>query len=335
MNIPIKFTQSTNQFKNSILGYTNVLSDEINQLTDKIKENFKTNLSYKSIYKNFDNTKFYDVWIFNESKTELKNGEKKFTSYPYDTNQFECGEYINYYDDSKALHTCLVTVLDTQNNYDINGTIQECTYDLPFQTTSGDIVSYPCVVLNASQYNSGVDENKTLTIGSNQFMMYLPLNDETSQLTYDRRLFISHNTIKPIPYKVTRPDDVSKTNNGVGILALIMSQDQLNLETDNIELRICDYKEKPIIPINSIPIKYSGNSDIKIGNNYKTFTADTTDTVTWTVTSLITDLQYETTNNIIKIKCPFDESYIGMAITLKAETVDNSGEITLKVVGMI
>ena len=167
-------------------------------------------------------------------------------------------------------------------------------------------------------------------------MIYLPLNDETSQLIYDRRLFISHNTIKPVPYKVTRPDDVSKTNNGVGILCLIMSQDQINLEEDRPDLGICNYKEKSVIPVDSIPITYTGDATIRIGNSYyKTFTADTTDTVTWTVTSLITNLDTKIEGNICKIKCPLEYSYIGMTITLKATAATNSGEIILTVKGVI
>ena len=260
-----------------------------------------------------------------------KDNEKKIKVRPDDT--FQLGQVVDCFNEK-----WLITSIDPKTDFCTSGLMMGCNYTLKFQNQTYDIVSYPCVILNASQYNSGIDENKTLTIGSNQFMIYLPLNEETSQLTYDRRLFISNNTTNPVPYKVTRPDDVSKTNNGVGVLCLIMSQDQLNLnlETDRPDLGICNYVEKPIIPVNSIPITYTGNAELKIGNSYyKTFTADTTDTVIWTVTSLITNLITEISGNVIKIKCPFDYSYIGMTVTLKAETVDNSGEITLKVVGVI
>ena len=257
-----------------------------------------------------------------------KDNEKKIKVRPDDT--FQLGQLVDCFNGK-----WLITSVDAKTDFCTSGLITECNYTLKFQNQDYDIVSYPCVVLNASQYNSGIDENKTLTIGSNQFMMYLPLNSETIQLTYDRRLIVSNNTTKPIPYKVTRPDDVSKTNNGVGVLCLILSQDQLDLTKDRPDLGICSYVEKPIIPIDSIPIKYNGDATIKIGNNFKTFTADTTDTVTWTITSLITDLITEINDNIIKIKCPFDYKYIGMTIALRAETADNSGEIMLKVVGVI
>lgn len=258
-----------------------------------------------------------------------KDNEKKIKVRPDDT--FELGQIVDCYNEK-----WLITSIDSKIDFCTSGLMIECNYNLKFQNLNYDIVSYPCVVLNASQYNSGIQENKTLTIGSNQFMMYLPLNDETSQLTYDRRLFISNNTTKPIPYKVTRPDDVSKTNNGVGVLCLIMSQDQINLEEDRPDLGICNYKEKSVIPVDSIPITYTGDATIRIGNSYyKTFTADTTDAVIWTYTSLITNLDVQITNNIIKIKCPFDYSYIGMTVTLKATTATNSGEIILTVKGVI
>ena len=99
---------------------------------------------------------------------------------------------------------------------------------------------------------------------------------------------------------------------------------------------ICNYVEKPVIPVNSIPITYTGNPELKIGNSYyKTFTANTTDTVTWTYTSLITNLDVQPNGNACKIKCPFDYNYIGMTVTLKATSATNSGEIILKVVGVI
>ena len=258
-----------------------------------------------------------------------KDNEKKIKVRPDDT--FELGQIVDCFNEK-----WLITSIDPKTDFCTSGLMMECNYTLKFQNLTYDIVSYPCVVLNASQYNSGIDKNKTLTIGSNQFMVYLPLNDETKQLTYDRRLFISNNGTKPIPYKVTRPDDISKTNNGVGVLCLITSQDELNLKEDRPDLGICNYIEKPIIPVDSIPITYTGNPELKIGNSYyKTFTANTTDTVTWTVTSLITNLDVQIINNVIKIKCPFDYSYIGMTVTLKAETVDNSGEIILTVKGVI
>ena len=258
-----------------------------------------------------------------------KDNEKKIKVRPDDT--FELGQIVDCFNEK-----WLITSIDPKTDFCTSGLMMECNYTLKFQNLTYDIVSYPCVVLNASQYNSGIDKNKTLTIGSNQFMVYLPLNDETKQLTYDKRLFISNNGTKPIPYKVTRPDDISKTNNGVGVLCLITSQDELNLKEDRPDLGICNYIEKPIIPVDSIPIKYNGDATIKIGNGYyKTFTADTTDNVTWTVTSLITNLDIKPEGNICKIKCSFDESYIGMTVTLKATTETNSGEIILTVKGVI
>ena len=258
-----------------------------------------------------------------------KDNEKKIKVRPDDT--FELGQVVDCYN-----MKWLITSIDPKTDFCTSGSMMECNYNLPFQNSIGKIVSYPCVILNASQYNSGIDENKTLTIGSNQFMIYVPLNEETMQLTYDRRLFISNNTIKPVPYKITRPDDVSKTNNGVGVLCLIMSQDQLNIAEDNVELRICNYYEKPIVPVDSIPIIYTGNPELKIGNSYyKTFTANTADTVTWTYNSLITNLDVQPNGNTCKIKCPLDYSYIGMTVTLKATSATSSGEIILKVVGVI
>ena len=307
-----------------------------NAYNSDVKKNPTLYSLKREFNKNFDKTPDYEQFtlfdgVLKESIViaTKKDNEKKIKVRPDDT--FELGQIVDCYNEK-----WLITSIDSKTDFCTSGLMIECNYNLKFQNLNYDIVSYPCVVLNASQYNSGIQENKTLTIGSNQFMMYLPLNYDTSQLTYDRRLFISNNTTKPIPYKVTRPDDVSKTNNGVGVLCLIMSQDQINLEEDRPDLGICNYKEKSVIPVDSIPITYTGDATIRIGNSYyKTFTADTTDAVIWTYTSLITNLDVQITNNIIKIKCPFDYSYIGMTVTLKATTATNSGEIILTVKGVI
>lgn len=162
----------------------------------------------------------------------------------------------------------LVTEIDLDDEVYTKGTISLCNWLFKWQDSSGNILTRNSVVLNASQYNSGVDENKTLTLGSNQFMVYLPLDDDTLKLSYDKRAFIDNNY--KIPYKITRPDNVSMSYNGDGLIALIMSQDVLSDE-DRPDLGLCNYFEPVIQPSTTCEITYLNSPIVYIGGNAKTF----------------------------------------------------------------
>lgn len=175
------------------------------------------------------------------------------------------GQYIVY----KNKRFLIISLVDDNNIYS-KGIMKLCNWLFEWQNEKGEIISRQCVVTNASQYNSGVDSNKIMMLVSNQYMVYLPFDKETSKLSYDRRIFIDNNY--KIPYKITRPDNVSMFYNDNGLIVLIMTQDLLS-ERDRPDLHICDYFEPTIQSSTTCEIVYTNSPIIYIGGNAKKFTA--------------------------------------------------------------
>jgi len=55
---------------------------------------------------------------------------------------------------------------------------------------SGEIVSYPVHMKNATQYNSGETAREQETIGSSKFLMFIPYNEETIKIDHGKRFLI-------------------------------------------------------------------------------------------------------------------------------------------------
>lgn len=88
-------------------------------------------------------------------------------------------------------------------------------------------------VKNQTLYTLGVNTSgNNLWIANAQMMMYLPSNDEVSELTLGDRLFIGKNV-----YQIMFNDDVSRR----GLSNFLLEQDMINTNVDNVELRIADY----------------------------------------------------------------------------------------------
>ena len=227
----------------------------------------------------------------------------------------------------------LVTEIDLDDEVYTKGTISLCNWLFKWQDLSGNILTRNSVVLNASQYNSGVDENKTLTLGSNQFMVYLPLDDDTLKLSYDKRVFIDNNY--KIPYKITRPDNVSTSYNGDGLIVLIMSQDVLS-DGDRPDLGLCNYFEPVIQPSTTCEITYANSPTIYVGGNAKTFTTIFKDSegniltdisAIWSTDISVADqtkiLFTDKGNNTCTLKAINDMSLIGKVVRLSVTDINN------------
>lgn len=215
-----------------------------------------------------------------------------------------------------------------------SGVLRQCDYQLRWQDEKGNIIDKWCCLTTASQYNSGEIEDKELTIGYNQLLIYLPLDKDTIKLKSDKRFFIDSDKINPKPYRLTRVDTVSMAYDGVGCIVLLCTECQYNPETDSIEEFICDYIPK----INSdINITYYGENEIGI-NGKKTFTADTEkQIIDWNVqnyngTDIILNINNIDNKCIVTIGNNYD--LIGQEFILKCIDEDrNTGNVLFKVGG--
>ena len=147
----------------------------------------------------------------------------------------QCGQYIKF-DNRWWL---VVSLVDNNMVYE-KAIIWYCNYTVNFKSpkTSAN-VSYPVVTNNATQYNSGVESNKTMTVGSTQRLLFLPYNSETIEVDHDFRLLVDRRLSKPTAFKVTQVDTEQYDYDGYGVLRWTLSEDILR-STDDIVNMVAD-----------------------------------------------------------------------------------------------
>lgn len=215
-----------------------------------------------------------------------------------------------------------------------NGKLTRCNDFLKWQDDSGKVFEYPVFDINSTQYNSGVQGDKVMTLGSTQHMLTITADENTIVLEHDKRFFSDRNIKHPTVFKLTQ-NDTTALNYDKGLLHLTITEDEYNPDTDSIENWLCDYfKPKVSQPIE---ITYTGDPIIRVGGSAKTFTANTTETVTWELITVAEQNKYITmtvTDNKCKIKCSNNELLIGSSIKLKCtDTSGNIGELLIDIVG--
>lgn len=246
-------------------------------------------------------------------------------------------KYVKIYDeDYKRWNIWLIMTMPSNNKFYEKIVLYLCNYIAKWQDDNGTIIHQPFHVENASQYNTGEEGSKILTLGYNQLLVYTSLDNDTMYLDRTKRMFIDYNNINPLPYRITRIDTVSESYGESRVLCLVFTEDLYNPKTDSIENWLCDYFK---IEENTQPIEitYIGSPVIRVGGSAKTFTANTTEAVTWELVTTETQSKYITitaTDNKCKVKCSNNELLIGSSVKLKCTDVNaNVGEILIDIVG--
>ena len=308
---------------------------QLNRLRSDISKNSVSSISCKDIKLNGEESHL----IIN---TGTKPYYKEFQSLP---NQIVyMGDYVDWNN-----NVWLIYEADTDDEVYIDGTLRLCNYKLFWQNDKGDIISRYAHVLNASSYNNGESENKTMTLLSNQYMVYLPFDEDTELLDNEKRIHMAKSNRKCRPYELTRVDDISYDYTDKGIINLMLTQDEYSPEHDKLvddvtgnKVWICDYQEPATPPSptdpegpNKSPIllqaKFSckGDKIIKAGGSAKTFSVEFSDengatvsdvNYTWSI-SIAKEfedlLSVETlSSRQCKIKLGYDDLVIGNYVKL-------------------
>lgn len=255
---------------------------------------------------------------------------------------FEAGNYIEWADSMWLMVSC-----DWDKEVYTYGKMQQCNYVLKWQTKSADIIERWSVVLSASKYNNGEKYNNIIVVGSNQLMVYLPIDNETLKLRANKRLMLDFNTDYPKCYDLTRVDTVTMGYDGVaeprydgkGCVLLILTETEFNPDVDNVELMLCDYVNPNDIPQPTSPIliTYSGSPEIRIGGR-KTLTAETESDV---VFSLISPAMWEgkitltQTGKKCVIKCANDSAMVGTSFKILASSNEQHSELIINIIGAV
>ena len=175
--------------------------------------------------------------------------------------------------------------------------------------------------------------------------MTVGVDEDTKKLCRDMRFAIDfENIVEPDIYKLSNRkmalNNYEYFNRGATMI-LTLSYDAFNRSTDKLvefsegkKVWICNYTSTTPLPPKEdetakIEISYNGKPELKVGGNYKTFTAskigiDTSNRKeligTWEVISIPemeTIIKYLISDNIIRLKIENDEFAIGNKIRIK------------------
>ena len=250
----------------------------VNRLKTNLNNKLQDNPSYKSVKLNGEETNL----IIN---TSTKPYYKEFQSLP--DQKILAGDYVEWADSM-----WLVLNADSDDEVYIDGNLRQCQHRIYWQKADGTIVSRYAYTENASSYSNGETGNNTITLQSNQFMVYLPYDEETAELDNGKRVHMSRSNAKCKPYELTRPDDITYGFGEKGVLNIIFTQTQYNQENDKLitledgtQAWICDYIDstptppsEPTTPdeTEDLSATISGNTNLKVGFS-RTYTVNFTD----------------------------------------------------------
>ena len=244
------------------------------------------------------------------------------------------GDYVWFADSMWIVHDA-----DSDAEMYVDGKMYQCNYLLRWQDETGKIIERWSHIQNASSYNSGKDYSRQTTIGTNQLMIYLPIDDDTRKLERDKRVYCDF-TDKKIRYKFARVDSVSESFGKGGLLYIIVTEDMEHHDADNDELEICDYipepQEQPTQQYSVIDYK----SDMLYLNSPREFDAlffdengveDDSVTAEWEIES---DFAVDSTidGNKIYLSCS-DKSAVGKEFTLKIINSGLESELVVLIAG--
>ena len=320
----------TNPKPNITSGYEN------DALSDYAQDNFTDVLETK-----FSDTALLFNYSLSESKeikcviqgnianTQLKSMERTILV-PIGT--LHSGDYVFFEDEY-----WIVDGRPGNNKSYEKATLKECQYKLRWQKDDGTIVERWVYLTSSSKYDVGENGNNTIVLTSNNYLITIP-NDEDSMTLDGKRVFIDLSDVPEKVFKITRNDDVLFAHGSHGgTLNLIADKTEFNKETDNQELRLCDYIDstpptppsEPSTPneTEDLSATISGNTNLKVGFS-RTYTVNFTDEsgnevdwndvgFSWNVISDFDSGLIEQTisGNIIKLSVD-DENLIGGSFIL-------------------
>ena len=272
----------------------------------------------------------------NIANTQLKSMERTILV-PIGT--LHSGDYIFFEDEY-----WIVDGRPGNNKSYEKATLKECQYKLRWQKDDGTIIERWVYLTSSSKYDVGENGNNTIVLTSNNYLITIP-NDEDSMTLDGKRVFIDLSDIPEKVFKITRNDDVLFAHGSHGgTLNLIADKTEFNKETDNQELRICDYIDstptppsEPTTPdeTEDLSATISGTTNLRIGvtRNYTATLSDKDGNAVqwddtkygWNVASDF-DVKQTVTENKISLTVE-DEDFIDSSFILQVIKLDDNSVI--------
>ena len=253
-------------------------------LNRHVDECFADTVDYHVVKRNGDP---FELLIIKD--TDNNTFKKKIKSRP--SEPFNLGDYIEWNN-----QIWLVTLVDADDKTYHSGYMYLCTVPLRWQNSEGEIIERYVYAEDFTKYSNGVTGNNTITIGDNQYVLTLPVDEETKKLKRDMRFPMDFDdSEQPDIYKLTNRKVKLSDNQYFGrggTMIVTMSFDAFNSNDDKKvtmengqEVWICNYNNShtPLPPTPSEPDEttdlrcvITGNTNLKNGYR-RTYTATFTD----------------------------------------------------------
>ena len=312
-------------------GYENDAISEYAQ--DNFTDVLETTFSNTALLFNYSLSESKEIKCIiqgNIANTQLKSMERSILV-PIGT--LHSGDYIFFEDEY-----WIVDGRPGNNKSYEKATLKECQYKLRWQKDDGTIVERWANLTSSSKYDVGENGNNIIILASNNYSIIIP-NDNDSMTLDGKRVFIDLSDIPEKVFKITRNDDVLFAHGSHGgTLNLIADKVELNKETDNQELRLCDYIDFPTTPpsepstpdetadlwnmkINcpNLEIKPTGYPKTLTATLYNTKTGETIPDIIyeWNIQSDISEfISYTVVDNVLKISLSKEYEDFGDEITI-------------------
>lgn len=328
----------TNPRPNITSGYENDALSEYAQ--DNFTDVLETTFSDTALLFNYSLSESKEIKCIiqgNIANTQLKSMERTILV-PIGT--LHSGDYIFFEDEY-----WIVDGRPGNNKSYEKATLKECQYKLRWQKDDGTIIERWVNLTSSSKYDVGENGNNTIILTSNNYLIIIP-NDNDSMTLDGKRVFIDLSDVPEKVFKITRNDDVLFAHGSHGgTLNLIADKVELNKETDNQELRLCDYidsssttpQSEPTTPdeTEDLSTTISGTSNLRIGVT-RTYTANLSDKndnavqwddtkYGWNVASDF-DVKQTITENKISLTVE-DEDFINSSFLLQVIKLDDGSVI--------
>lgn len=312
------YLMNSNTYPNEIGGFEN--DSFLEHKDDSFSEVMETDLATTVKLFSSDLSEFKQIRCIvqdNTSNTQLKSIERTILTH---IGTLKAGMYVFFEN-----RYWLISGYPGNNKIYEKATMILCQYKLRWQLDNGRIIERWANFTSASKYDVGESGNTTIVLSSNNFTVLVSEDDDSFTLD-GKRVFIDRSKENPKKvFKITRSDDVLYIygEEHGGILSFIADKTELNLETDNQELRICDYHSPtdfnvPENPPSDFNVSIIGNKDLKIGFE-RTYTVsfdnESIQEFSWNIVSNF-KVQKNIDGNKIKLLVD-DEDYISSSFLLQ------------------
>lgn len=166
---------------------------------DSIKEGFEESVDFRIVYRNMDYSKQYKTWVYEGNASEKTVGYLHLMSYPYDTVQFNIGDYIqfNYRHENvnpSQYKFWILQSLDTRNLYEVRGRMLPCNQKLKWKDDNGKSYSYPCYFNTEMTKTNILDSNQGFNVESGALIAIVQQNKDTKKIFVNQRFVLNGRT---------------------------------------------------------------------------------------------------------------------------------------------